>query len=111
MSVRYPTAFARWLSTADFALGTTKQVAVMYARTESGRSEANMDQASELIRVVQSAYRPNTIIAASSYPPSTNAPGLLMDRPLKDGRATVYVCEGFACKYPVTSVSELKRLL
>ncbi len=33
MSVRYPTAFGRWLSAADFALGNTKQVAC-YARTE-----------------------------------------------------------------------------
>ncbi|HUG34470.1 MAG TPA: thioredoxin domain-containing protein [Anaerolineales bacterium] len=111
MAVRYPTAFARWLSAADFALGTTKQVAVVYARTEPGRSEADEDHASEMIRLVQSEYRPNTIIAASSVPPPADAPDLLKDRPLKNGAATVYVCEGFVCKNPVTSVTELKELL
>jgi uncharacterized protein len=103
MSVRYPTAFARWLSAADFALGQGKQVAVV--------SKANDKDASELIRVVQSQYRPNLIVATSSYPPSRDAPALLKDRPLKNGKTTVYVCEGFVCKNPVTTVSELKELL
>lgn len=103
MAVRYPTAFARWLSAADFALGKVKQVAFV--------SEAGGEDASELIRVVRSAYRPNVVIAASSYPPSHDAPDLLKDRPLKNGRATVYVCEGFVCKNPVTSIAELKELL
>jgi len=103
MAVRYPTAFGRWLSTADFALGNTKQIAVVYP--------ADGDPVSELIRVIQSAYRPNTIVAASVYPPSNEAPTLLFDRPLKDGKTTVYVCEGFVCKNPVSTVSELTELL
>ncbi|HEU0292750.1 MAG TPA: hypothetical protein VFR47_08430 [Anaerolineales bacterium] len=114
MAVRYPTAFGRWLSAADFALGNTKQVAVVYARTATkgiGRSDTKDGDASELIRIVQNSYRPNTIIAASSYPPSSSAPALLMERPLKDGKPTVYVCEGFVCKNPVTTISELKELL
>jgi uncharacterized protein YyaL (SSP411 family) len=111
MAVRYPTAFGRWLSAADFALGNTKQIAVVYARTEPDRSEADGTDTSELIRVVQSSYRPNAIVATSPYPPSRDAPPLLMDRPLRNGKTTVYVCEGFVCKNPVTTVSELKELL
>ena len=103
MAVRYPTAFGRWLSAADFALGNTKQIAVVYP--------ADGDRASELIRVIQSAYRPNTIVAAATYPPANEAPTLLFDRPLKDGKTTVYVCEGFVCKNPVSTVSELTELL
>jgi uncharacterized protein YyaL (SSP411 family) len=103
MAVRYPTGFGRWLSAADFALGKTKQVAVMH--------EADDENALALIRVVQSAYRPNVIIAASSYPPAGDVPALLMERPLKNGKATVYVCEGFVCKNPVTTITELEELL
>ena len=103
MAVRYPTAFGRWLSAADFALGKTKQVAVMYA--------ASQEDASDLIQIVQSAYRPNTVVAVSVYPPDGDAPSLLIDRPLKEGKATVYVCEGFVCKTPVTTISELQKLL
>ncbi|HLL63608.1 MAG TPA: thioredoxin domain-containing protein [Propionibacteriaceae bacterium] len=32
---------------------------------------------------------------------------LLADRPLRDGRATAYVCRGFVCRLPVTSVAAL----
>ena len=102
-ALRYPTSFARWLSAADFALGNVKQVAVVYG--------ANLEDARELLQTIQSQYRPNTIVAASSYPPSNNAPALLIERPLKDDRPTVYVCEGFVCKMPITSTSELQALL
>jgi uncharacterized protein YyaL (SSP411 family) len=104
MATRYPTAFGRWLSAADMALGNTKQVAVAY---EAG----GQDEAEKLIRVVQSQFRPNVIVAASAYPPPDDAPALLKDRPLKDGKATAYVCEGFVCKNPVTSPEDLKDLV
>jgi len=102
-ALRYPTSFARWLSAADFALGNVKQVAVLYV--------SNQDEVGELLQTIQSQYRPNTIIAASSYPPSISAPSLLIDRPLKDSKPTIYVCEGFVCKMPVTSTSELQAIL
>jgi len=104
MATRYPTAFGRWLSAAEMALGNTKQVAILY---EAG----GQDDAENLIRSVQSRFRPNVIIAASAHPPADDAPALLKDRPLKDGKATVYVCEGFVCKNPVNAISELEELL
>jgi uncharacterized protein YyaL (SSP411 family) len=102
-ALRYPTSFARWLSAADFALGNVKQVAVVY--------ESDPKQAWKLLQTIQATYRPNAIVAASSYPPSEKAPTLLINRPLKDGKPTIYVCEGFVCKMPVTSTSELQALL
>lgn len=103
MAVRYPTSFARWLSAADFAMGPTKQVAVVF--------DAAGDRASELIQAVRSAYKTNVIVAASAYPPPGDAPELLKDRPLKNGIPTAYVCEGFVCKNPVTTVAGLIELL
>jgi len=103
MATQYPTAFGRWLSAADMALGNTKQVAVMY--------EAGDEGVSEFVQAVQSQFRPNVILAASAYPPLENAPALLKGRPLINGKPTVYVCEGFVCKNPVTTISELKELL
>jgi uncharacterized protein YyaL (SSP411 family) len=102
-ALRYPTSFARWLSAADFALGNVKQLAIVY--------ESDPEAVQGLLRTVQAAYRPNVIIAASSYPPLEEAPALLINRPLKDGKPTIYVCEGFVCKLPVTSTAELQSLL
>jgi uncharacterized protein len=36
---------------------------------------------------------------------------LLADRPLKDGKATAYVCQHFTCQAPVNTSGELERLL
>ena len=100
---RYPTAFAHWLSAADFALDNVKQVAVLGDAQKSNRAA--------LIQVVRSEYRPNVIIAASTYPPADNAPPLLADRPLLNDTATAYVCEGFVCQQPVTQAQDLQQQL
>ena len=102
-ALRYPTSFARWLSAADFALGNVKQVAVMY--------EADLEDAQEFLKTLQSEYRPNMVVAASSTPPPEHAPSLLMDRPIKEEKPTVYVCEGFVCRMPVNTISDLQGLL
>ncbi len=99
-ALRYPTAFARWLSAADRALDNGQQVAVMF--------DAKADEAQALLNVIRSEYRPNIVVAASAYPPPNDAPTLLADRPLKDGKPTAYVCEHFICKQPVTTPEELQ---
>ncbi len=103
MALRYPMGFARWLSATDFALDNGKQIAVVF--------DAKNEDAQEMIRFIQTEYRPNAIVAASAYPPPKSAPALLMDRPLKENKPTVYVCEHFVCKQPVNSIQELDKLL
>jgi len=102
-AVRYPTAFARWLSAADFALENVKQVAVL--------GDAQDENFQTLMKAIRGQYRPNSVVAASAHPPAENAPHLLQDRPLVDGKSTAYVCEGFVCRQPVTNADELKKQL
>ena len=102
-AMRYPMAFARWLSAADYALDNGKQIAVLY--------EAKEENARDLLNVIRSEYRPGIVVAASASPPPVDSPALLADRPLKDGKATVYVCENFVCKQPVNTVEELRSQL
>jgi uncharacterized protein YyaL (SSP411 family) len=92
MSLRYPTAFARWLSVAENALDNGKQVAVL--------GDAQEELSGEMIHIVRSEYRPGVVVAASTYPSPKDAPALLVDRPLIDGKTTAYVCKGFVCKQP-----------
>jgi hypothetical protein len=65
----------------------------------------------EFLREIRDEYRPNTVVAAAGLPIPEGSPALLADRPMLDGKVTAYVCEGFVCKRPATSVSELKELL
>ncbi|MBI1794976.1 MAG: thioredoxin domain-containing protein [Chloroflexi bacterium] len=102
-AMRYPMAFARWLSAAHRALDNGKQVAILF--------DAGIENAQAMLDVIRSAYRPNVVIAASPYPPPTDAPALLAGRPVKDGKATAYVCEHFVCKQPATTPEELRTQL
>lgn len=103
IAARYPMAVARWLSAADFALDNGKQIAILY--------EAGDENAAALLEVVRAKYRPDVVSAASVYPPPKDAPPLLAGRPLKDGKATVFVCEHFVCKEPVNTPLELQKQL
>lgn len=97
--LRYPLGFARWLSAAENAQGSMKQVAVL------GDAEEKIFES--MIRSIRAEYRPGLVIAASSHPIKENAPALLKDRNLINNKSTAYVCEGFVCKQPATEISLL----
>ncbi|NJC71498.1 thioredoxin domain-containing protein [Planosporangium thailandense] len=61
--------------------------------------------AEPLVAAAWRAAPPGAVIVAGE----PDAPGvpLLAGRPLRDGRATAYVCRGFVCDAPVTTVEEL----
>jgi len=100
-ALRYPTAFARWLQAADFAVGNVQQVAVV---GDPGRAETRA-----LLAELRAGYYPRRVQAASALPLPENAPVLLHDRPLINDHATAYVCEGFVCQLPVTTPVALKE--
>jgi uncharacterized protein YyaL (SSP411 family) len=102
-ALKYPTAYARWLGAAHFALNQVKQVALV--------GDFGDPALKELLGVVRSRFRPLAVVAASPAPPAKGSPPLLKDRPKLEGRATAYVCEGFVCQLPVTSSNELARQL
>jgi len=49
------------------------------------------------------------VVGASPHPPPKDAPALLRERMLIDGKATAYVCEGFVCKQPTTDSQVLAK--
>jgi uncharacterized protein len=93
-ALRYPTGFARWLSAAEFALGIVKQIAVV--------GDLAREETQSLLATLREGFHPLRVAAASPMPLPENAPALLNERPLIDGKPTAYVCEGFVCKMPVT---------
>ncbi len=99
---RYPHAFGQWLLAADLALTPSQEIALL------GNS---LQDLGSLLQVVRQRWRPYTVIAASSFPPPSESPALLHDRPLQDGKATAYVCHQFVCERPVTTPEELLSLL
>ena len=62
--------------------------------------------------LVEAAYRhapPGAVIVVGE--PDRPGVPLLADRPLIDGQSSVYVCRGFVCDRPVTTVTDLRAAL
>ena len=97
--MQYPLGFGRWLTAANLATGKMKQVAAV--------GEVGDPDFQRLIKAIRAEYRPGMVVAASSVSEKYNPPALLHDRPKMNGKATVYVCEGFVCKQPTTEVGTL----
>jgi uncharacterized protein YyaL (SSP411 family) len=66
-----------------------------------------------LIDTVYAAYLPTKVVAGCAPDDEEDAGliPLLADRPTCDGRATAYVCEGYACQDPTTDLERLARQL
>jgi uncharacterized protein YyaL (SSP411 family) len=101
--LRYPLGFARWLSAAENAAGNMKQAALL--------GDAYDENFQRMLQAIRAEYRPGLITAASSHPINESSPALLRDRPLLNGKSTVYVCEGFVCKQPTTEIETLVEQL
>jgi len=101
--IKYPTAFAYWLQALDFSTGPTRQIALLWPAGDQTHQD--------FLLFLWKQYLPGVVLAASAYPPLEKSPELLHDRPLTGNKTTVFVCQGFVCKLPVTSVADLAEQL
>lgn len=93
-----PQAFGRALAALDFHLARPREVVIIGAG----------EDAEELRRAAYSVYVPNSVFALAA--PESGVEDLvplLEDRPLRDGRATAYICEGYVCQQPTTDAKEM----
>jgi uncharacterized protein YyaL (SSP411 family) len=99
-----PQAFGHALGALDFALSSAKEIAIIGDPRAAGTRA--------LLAVVNDHYRPNSVLAcaAAGNSPAIEAVPLLADRPMKDDRATAYVCQHFVCRAPVNTAEELEKL-
>src|SRR6266700_924256 len=103
--IQQPQAFSHVLNALDFALSPVKEFAIM--------GDPHEADTRALLEVINNRYLPNSVLACAT-PNDTEAAQvipLLESRPLKDGKATAYVCQNFVCAAPVNRVEELERLV
>ena len=99
---RYPTGFAQWLTALDFALAPVREIAIVGGPSSS--------ETAGLLDVARAGYRPHQVVAVGAAEDSVVIP-LLADRLPIEGRATAYVCRGFACGLPVNDPAGLAAQL
>jgi uncharacterized protein YyaL (SSP411 family) len=94
---RHPQAVAHLLRAIDFDLAQVREVALV---------GSDLD---ELAAVVRSELRPHIVLAGG--PEGVKEPPLMAERSEVDGLPAAYVCEGFACRTPLTDPAELSAQL
>jgi uncharacterized protein YyaL (SSP411 family) len=103
--VQHPSAFGHLLGALDFAVSPVKEFAIV--------GDPAQADTRGLLEVINNRYLPNSVLACASPENSEaqQAIPLLAERPLKDGKATAYVCQHFACQAPVNTPEALEKLL
>jgi uncharacterized protein YyaL (SSP411 family) len=102
---QYPGGFGHWLSALAFYLAPPHEIAMV--------GDPESDDMRALLDVVFGPYRPYQVVALA-VPGDQAAIGavpLLADREPHAGRASAYVCQGFACLAPVVDPALLAQQL
>jgi uncharacterized protein YyaL (SSP411 family) len=103
----HPMAYTHLMIGLDFFLGPTREIVI--AGNPEGRTVR------EMVTYVQQAFLPFKILllrpdGEAGRDISSLCPFLEAMKPGKEG-ASVYICEGYSCKTPVSSLSELQTAL
>ena len=91
---QHPTSFGRLLCALDFVIGRPREIVII--------GPAGAEETRALKRAVFGRFLPNRVVAGADGPTAAPTIPLLQDRPLRDGKPTAYVCEGYVCQSPVT---------
>jgi uncharacterized protein YyaL (SSP411 family) len=98
-----PTAAGQSLIALDFLRQPRREFAVV-----AGNDRAEFLQ---VLEAIYGRFLPAKVVApAPDTEPGVALP-LLADRPARDGRVTTYVCEGSACREPVSGLAPLAAAL
>jgi uncharacterized protein YyaL (SSP411 family) len=102
---RQPFGAANWLCALDFHLSPSMEVAIVGPRDNTA--------AQELLHTLCMAYLPHKVVAALDPKDRTRYTQLklLQNRPLVDGKPTVYVCRDYTCQQPTTDPTTLATQL
>jgi uncharacterized protein len=99
---RYPMAFGHLLGVADLLVRGAVEIALV------GDPTAVDFRALE--REVAGHYLPRLVLAGG-LPERADGIALLEERPMREARATAYVCRNYACDAPVVEAEELRLQL
>ena len=102
-----PVGYTQLLSALEFMLGPTQEIVIA--------GDLSLDSTRDMVRTVHAAFLPNKVVLLHRSGPDGErlealSPFVKEMRPINQ-KPTVYVCEQYACKVPVTDADKLKKLL
>jgi uncharacterized protein YyaL (SSP411 family) len=98
-----PSAAGQSLIAADFAIAPGREFAVV-----AGNDPAEFREALEAI---YGRFLPHKVVAPAATTGPAPAVPLLAERPAREGKVTVYVCENMTCREPAVGLDALNAAL
>ena len=102
---QHPVAHTMMMNALAFAVGPAQEVTIA--------GEPGADETEALLGTLRTLYLPNAVVHLR--PPDADTLAALAPytraQTMRDGAATAYVCENFACQTPVTAPDDLARQL
>jgi len=100
-----PLFYSYWLQAADLSLGPINQIALRWPENDASFLKFH--------EIIGTHYHPKTILAGASIEEKPIIPEILilLEKGLVQQSTTVYICKGFICGKPITSLDELRKEL
>ncbi len=103
-----PYAHTQFLNAVDFAIGPSREIVLA--------GDLLHETGACMVEIVRNGFTPNQVVlfrsgeAGADEELAVLAPFTLDLRPL-DGKPTVYVCEDYTCRHPITEPGELREAI
>ena len=100
-----PIAFTQFLNGVDFALGSTKEIVVV--------GESSSSETQKMLNLIREKFIPHKVLLFKDIdnPEISEIAEFTKRQNMIDGKTTVYICENYNCKMPVTDPESLDELL
>ena len=100
-----PMAFTQFLNGVDFTLGATKEIVVV--------GENSSSETQKILNLIREKFIPGKILLFKDIdnPEISEIAEFTKELNMIDGKTTLYVCENYNCKMPVTDLESLAELL
>ena len=100
-----PIAFTQFLNGVDFALGSTKEIVVV--------GESSSSETQKMLNLIREKFIPHKVLLFKDIdnPEISEIAEFTKRQNMIDGKTTVYICENYNCKIPVTDTESLDELL
>jgi uncharacterized protein YyaL (SSP411 family) len=98
---RHPRSFAYSLIAMEFMMSSPRELVLVGAMEHPATGA--------FLRAIRSRFLPSAVVAADAGPDVVRGSqriGLLQNRSTVDGEPALYVCEGFACRQPITDPAQ-----
>lgn len=103
-----PNAYPQMLIALDFALGPSKEIIIAEGK--------DRDKSLAMLKAIYERFIPNKVVVLSSTNGKerkeiTEIIPFTKSQTAVNDKTTVYICEGYICKFPTASIYKMKELL